>query len=280
MKKISFFIKHLKQKRRKKLLASFGPHTKYVVADTEFGPMICDPQDGGVTRQLLKWGNYNPNEIQHLLKFINCSQNMLLVGGHIGALAIPLSRHVNKLSVIEANPENFSLLNSNLKINNVSNCTTYNFAATSEKKDIDFLLSTENSGGSKIAPKKAKVQYLYDNPRKLLVEGMLLDDVLKPEFDIVIMDIEGSEFDAILGANSILKSATVFVVEFIPNHIFDVANRTINEFANLLLELNFDHVEFPLHGAYGSPETILKKTLIEISTNRSYEDGIIFSRKS
>ena len=95
-------------------------------------------------------------------------------------------------------------------------------------------------------------------------------------FDFMLMDIEGSEFDAILGGKELLKRCSVFVVEFVPNHLERVSNRSINELSQLLLELEFDEVYFPRFGLGGDPKQCLLTTLQAIADSKSFEDGIVF----
>ncbi len=95
-------------------------------------------------------------------------------------------------------------------------------------------------------------------------------------FDFILMDIEGSEFKAIFGGKELLRRCSVFIVEFVPNHLESVANRTIYELSQLLLELEFDEVYFPRSGLGGAPEQCLLTALRAIADSNSFEDGVIF----
>ena len=97
-------------------------------------------------------------------------------------------------------------------------------------------------------------------------------------FDFILMDIESSEFNAILGGKELLRRCSVFVVEFVPNHLERVSNRSINDLSQLLLELDFDEVYFPTLQLRGDPEQCLLASLLSIADSKSFEDGIIFKR--
>ena len=97
-------------------------------------------------------------------------------------------------------------------------------------------------------------------------------------FDFIFMDIEGSEFNAILGGKELLRRCSVFVVEFVPNHLERVANRSINEFSQLLLELEFDEVYFPRLQLRGEPQQCHLVSMLSIAYSKCFEDGIVFKR--
>ena len=117
----------------------------------------------------------------------------MIVGAHIGSLAIPIAKTCSKVVAIEANPNNFKLLQTNVKLNNTSNITLHNIAASNKQEIIKFQLNTVNSGGSKRVPVTNHYMYTYDNPEVIEVEAYALDTYLSNEdFDLVFIDIEGS----------------------------------------------------------------------------------------
>jgi len=276
--RLSFWLKRQKQKMKNRSFKSFGEHAYAVVAETNFGLMICDNQDSGVSRQLLKWGDYNPNETKKLLEFIEPNSKVLVVGAHIGSVVIPLSKKAAEIKAIEANPRNFSFLKSNVALNSIQNTETYNFAATERECLLEFLMSKENSGGSKIKPISHNTNFYYDKPECVNVEGFALDEVFDPEFDLVLMDIEGSEYSAIKGAKKIINNSRVFIVEFIPDHVLNVAGVSIESFANLLLEFDFSRVIFPRSGVEGRPADVLLSQMLKLNDFGEYEDSLIFTK--
>ena len=142
-----------------------------------------------------------------------------------------------------------------------------------------FFCSVDNSGGSKVQPAFKDINFVYDNLELISVPGISLDSEYSDHtFDFIFMDIEGSEFNAILGGKELLRRCSVFVVEFVPNHLERVANRSINEFSQLLLELEFDEVYIPRLQLRGDPQQCLLASMLSIADSKSIEDGIIFKR--
>ena len=277
-KKISLLLKSLKSQKKRRRLKKFGSFASGVLVNSNSYYYLCDPSDGHVSRQLLKTGQYNSKEIENIQSLINSKSKVLIIGAHIGSLLIPISKKTFSIDAVEANPNNFSFLELNIKLNSCQNVKTYNFAATSQTKKIDFILSKENSGGSKVYPKKNEIGYFYDNPEIIKIQGKKLDDCFSEKYDLILMDIEGSEYDAMLGAKGLINSTKKLVIEFIPHHIKSVAGINIKKFAELLLTFSFKKVTFPSYGFSGKPEEILIQTLNEIDEKGLYEDGIIFER--
>jgi hypothetical protein len=92
-------------------------------------------------------------------------------------------------------------------------------------------MSRSNTGGSKRVPIVHQPDYFHDNPKVVNVESAPLDDLLPNEtFDVVLMDIEGSEHFALQGMQRILASAGVLQVEFLPHHLTYVAAVSVADF--------------------------------------------------
>jgi FkbM family methyltransferase len=116
-------------------------------------------------------------------------------------------------------------------LNNTSNITIHNIAASNKKETIKFQLNTVNSGGSKRVPINNHYMYTYDNPEVIDVEAYSLDNYLSNnKFDLVLIDIEGSEYFAMQGMTDILAQTKNLIVEFLPHHISNVAGVKLTDF--------------------------------------------------
>lgn len=254
-----------------------GPHVHSIVIKSENGLLAVDPEDLGVGSALRKDGKYGINEIERIKTHINPQSRILIVGAHIGTLAIPLSKIAKEVIAIEANPDTYDLLTMNIALNTATNCSPINIAASSRDEEIQFLLNTTNSGGSKRVPKIKDSAYYYDNPKQISVKAVALDNFLKEKnFDIVLMDIEGSEYFALQGMREILSNCKQLIVEFLPHHLKNVSGITVPEFLSVI-------------SPYFSKMTIPSKQLEVAATDfttcltQMYElgqgdDGIIFEK--
>ena len=226
--RVNFFLKNRKSNR---FLNSLGKDVKALIVETKNGVFAVDPADLEVGAKLREKGEYGLSEINQISQLIDNQSSVLIVGAHIGSLAIPIANICAKLVAIEANPSNFKLLETNVKLNNTSNITLHNIAASNKKETIKFQLNTVNSGGSKRVPINNHYMYTYDNPEVIDVEAYSLDNYLSNnKFDLVLIDIEGSEYFAMQGMKDILSQTQTLIVEFLPHHITNVAGVKLTDF--------------------------------------------------
>jgi FkbM family methyltransferase len=226
--RVNFFLKNRKSNR---FLNRLGKDVKALIVETKNGVFAVDPADLEVGAKLREKGEYGIGEINQISQLIDNQSSVLIVGAHIGSLAIPIAKICSELVAIEANPSNFKLLQTNLKLNNTSNITIHNIAASNKKETIKFQLNTVNSGGSKRVPINNHYMYTYDNPEVIDVEAYSLDNYLSNnKFDLVLIDIEGSEYFAMQGMTDILAQTKNLIVEFLPHHISNVAGVKLTDF--------------------------------------------------
>lgn len=226
--RINFFLKRQKSKQIRKKL---GKNVKYVIAHSENGIMATDPEDLEVGHQLRANGSFGMNEVERINQFVDENSSVLIVGGHIGSLAIPISKSVKNCTVIEASPKNYELLKMNILLNDCENISAYNLAASESKGKIQFQMNSVNSGGSKRLPINNKFMYRYDDPKVIEVESETLDTLLEAKnFDLILLDIEGSEYFAMKGMPTLLANCSTLIVEFLPHHLTNVAGITVEQF--------------------------------------------------
>jgi FkbM family methyltransferase len=215
---------------RRERFAAFGGNGLAIVARGAHGLFLVDPEDSYVGAELLFTGHYDPAGLDMLRALVRPTDRVLVVGAHIGAHIVPLSRLVRHVVAYEANPHTFTLLEANVRMNACDHVTPVCAAASDRVGTLEFLCSRDNSGGSKIVPQKMILPYVYDKPRVATVLCGRIDDDAVPFPNVVLMDIEGSECAAMRGAQKTLAHARAFVVEFIPHHIANVAGEGVDAF--------------------------------------------------
>lgn len=104
--------------------------------------------------------------------------------------------------------------------------------------------------------------YYYDQPDTVPVRMKELDGIFDKDFDLIFMDIEGSEHYALMGMQSVLSRAKALVVEFIPHHLVNVSGVTVDE---SLLNI------YPHKDVFSN---LLKKMFDEDKS----DDGIVFEK--
>lgn len=270
--RLNLGLKKIKSKRLRKKL---GNNIKAIITNSDNGLFAVDPEDLEVGLKL-RSGGFGLQEIERLKKFINKESKVLIVGTHIGSLAIPLSKYCKEMTAIEANPNTFKLLEINLKLNNNENITPHNIFANDSHEKVEFLLNTVNSGGSKRKPKKSNFLYEYDNPEIIELESHRLDDFLpNHDYDLVLLDIEGSEYFAMKGMKEILSNCKTLVVEFLPHHLRNVADIDVDTFISVIPG-QFTNFQLPDNNQEHTISEI-KTVLQNMYDSNIGEDGIIFT---
>jgi FkbM family methyltransferase len=260
--------------RRERLL-SFGKFAGGLLVEGKYGMFAVDAEDDSVGRKLLQAGSYGESDLELARSLVSDRGSVLMVGTHIGALAVPLSRSCGKLVAVEANPRTFRFLKANLLMNECSNVVAHNVAAGDESGRIKFLLSRDNSGGAKRLPKKMDFAYVYDKPEVVEVRSEPLDSLLGREsFELVFMDIEGSEVFALKGMQKILSGSRALVVEFVPHHLRNVAGVTVQEFLAPILP-HFDCLYVPKRDCVVAKNDIAARTTAMYDADESH-DGLVF----
>ena len=272
--RINFFLKNRKST---KISRQLGDGVKSVIVESKNGTLAVDPRDLEVGLKLRNNGSYGLDEIARINELITTQSNVLVVGAHIGSLVIPIAKNCNKVVAIEANPNNFNLLKTNLHLNKSENVTIHNIAASSKQEMIKFQMNVVNSGGSKRLPKNNEYMYRYDNPKVIEVQAQSLDEYLdENNFDLVLIDIEGSEYFAMQGMEKILSNSNTLIVEFLPHHLKNVADVTVEQFLSLIPK-QFTKLTIPSKNET-HPIDIGGVVLQQMYNNKEGDDGLIFTK--
>ena len=269
--RIVFFLKTRKSRRMRKNL---GTNIRAIITQSSNGLFAVDPEDLEVGEKLRK-GGFGLDEIERIKSLISDDSRVLIVGSHIGSLVIPVSRHCKEVVAIEANPKTYELLSLNLRLNDIKNVISHNIAASEKTETITFFLNTVNSGGSKRAPKQSHFMYEYDRPERVEIQAHALDTHLPNHaFDLVLMDIEGSEYFALKGMSKILQECNSLIVEFLPHHLRNVAAVDAQTFLKQIPE-RFTRVTVPSQDVTLSREEA-DAFLVKMFREEKGDDGLIF----
>lgn len=213
-----------------------GPYAKAILTQAENGLLLVPPSDMFVGRKLCFNGRYDHEDLQVLLRACSGDSSVLVVGAHIGALAIPLAKKTKSLVGVDANPATFELLRMNVLLNDLQNVELYSFAAGDRSEEVSLLESRLNTGGSKLKMGEwNKWMYVYDKPEAVTVQMQRLDDVFANSvFDLIVMDIEGSETRALRGMRGLLERSGALMLEIVEHHLRNIAKVSNTEFLSLL----------------------------------------------
>jgi FkbM family methyltransferase len=161
-------------------------------------------------------------------------------------------------------------------MNRCNNVRIFNMAASDSSDSLQFVKNRANSGASKRMPLVKNPIYFQDNPEIVTVPAVRLDDLLPHEkFDLVFMDIEGSELFAMRGMPRILSQAKVVFAEFYPFMVREVAGADGDAFLQPLAEFNTLIVPSLRKSVH---EDDIRATLRAMFNKDQCDNGIIFVR--
>jgi FkbM family methyltransferase len=156
-------------------------------------------------------------------------KHFLNVGSHIGSICLPISLHINNVTAIEAYPETYNHLCQNIQLNNISNINTINIAVGNSEEDIYFMSCDKicpientnriinNSGGMHVFTENDIQNNIRSgnlSDKKIQNKMNKLDNLEIDNFDIMLVDIEGYEYDFLLGAKEkLIKYKPIIIIE-------------------------------------------------------------------
>jgi FkbM family methyltransferase len=133
-------------------------------------------------------------------KYVRTGMIVYDVGANVGyytLLASMLTGSKGKVFSFEPLPANISYLKKHIELNRVKNVNVIQNAASDKVSQVRFNFGENRSSGH------------LSNTGEIEVETISLDEFIKqgnPEPDLIKMDIEGAEYDALVGAKDLLRN--------------------------------------------------------------------------
>jgi len=180
-----------------------------------------------LVQQTLATGRYwEEPQLRYLFHIIDNTniRNILIIGGHIGSLCIPLARKVlnrgGVVQVFEPHPGTFEHLIHNIRLNDLHNIVAYNYGVglkTETGYFADSHLASESDNGHIFTREDLDNMRRHgdnDHIAPETVQLVNLDSVHLDPFDLVIMDVEGMEYEILQSAKGhILRNSPYMMVE-------------------------------------------------------------------
>jgi FkbM family methyltransferase len=186
------------------------------------------------------------------------------IGAHIGLYTIISSKRVGtkgKVVAIEAHPGNFEMLNSNIKLNQLTNVIPLNYAVYSKETKVKLYLPSGESGFTKyntIMPNWINTQEKFVEVNANTLDYLLqLNQIRQEEVNWIKIDVEGAEFEVLKGATNVLsKSKDIAILMELhgPPHVYKPKVEEFVDLYNFKIEFEKSYEE------NGSMHIIMQKS--------------------
>lgn len=151
-------------------------------------------------------GTYELNTLNRIKKDISNNSIVYDIGANFGYFSMVFAQNTKQnVFAFEPIPDNIKILKNHLHINKVKNVSILPFAIADTDKEVEFSNEFNNQGNTYVEDSP-----LYQNISSKIrincrsVDSLVNEKILPPPTFIKI-DVEGAEFDALLGAVETIK---------------------------------------------------------------------------
>lgn len=202
--------------------------------------LFLNKNDIVVSGELALRKTWEETETKILKEELKCGDVFVDIGANIGYYTVLASRIVGergKVFAIEPDPENFFILEKNVKFNSCNNVVLIKAAVSDVTGKTKLFLSDYNKGQHQT----------YDSGEgreSIEVNTIKMDDFFQNIFckriDLVKMDIEGEEFKALRGMSNLLRQGVIkkIITEFWPRG-FKLNNVNPDDYLKMLQDYHF-----------------------------------------
>ena len=178
---------------------------------------IHPPQtDVHVSASLKRGGQWEGPLVANLAKFIKAKSGTVFldIGCNIGAYTVSMAHLGIKVTAIDPMLENLELLSKSLVLGNLlDNVTLIWNAASNAHKLVKFRADQRNIGGTRIVDVNASTAM---NDRSYVASTIMIDDLIplfKGKRVAIKLDVEESEYNALLGGSRFLNETDVTIIQ-------------------------------------------------------------------
>jgi FkbM family methyltransferase len=214
----------------------------FVLAASSHGPLIVDRfdynRDGdrlfGVGGEILEWSAFDPEEIDLLLGALRCRRQyfgdgvvLIDCGANIGVHTVECAVEMTgwgSVLAIEAQERLYYALAGNIALNNCFNARALHAAVAAQdgtmRVPVPDYLQPGSFGSLELKPQGTaefigqNIDYSQDAMQE--IRCVTLDSLALPRVDVIKLDVEGMEMEALAGAGQLVaKHRPILLVEWL-----------------------------------------------------------------
>lgn len=221
-------VKHLQWQRRKAF--NLFPFEQQISQSR----IMASHRSCSVSALINSHGLYDYNNMSLIQDLLQDGGTFVDIGANIGSYTLIGSENrVAQVHAFEPHPSTFQLLRKNIELNQRSNVTLHNVAVGSLEGEV-FLTDRSGSSINHIVPGTCQSGGTVAVPCHRM-DKLCQTALITPQF--VKVDVEGFEYDVLLGFGDFLSSVQVLMIEM--NGLSDGRSHGQQEIHSLLLSRGF-----------------------------------------
>jgi FkbM family methyltransferase len=221
-----------------------------ILIETRSGKFLLPNLQDNQYFELFCNGVYEKDLVNFIIDNLPGNGIMLDIGGNIGSITIPvaLARPDIKIFAIEAFSRTFSFLETNVKLNKLTNVVPLNICLSNEVgRVMNFYIDKKLLGSSSFHSLRKEAERVEMTTNTL---DALLEDIEIGKIDLLKIDTEGSEAMIFKGAMStICQSKPIILFEFNQFYERAVEGLKVGDSQELLIDMGykiFDFERYPI----------------------------------
>jgi len=158
---------------------------------------------------------------EDIYQLINLNRNSIVIdiGAHIGTYSIRFCKIAHKVIAIEPLYDNYLMLIYNAKLNNCKNLYPINMGIWSEERVKYIFYKLERTDSATLIDNLIDNQSnYYKHMVKVITLDKLVNSLGLPKIDFLKIDAEGSEYEILKGANTVLDNTKSVLIETFENN--------------------------------------------------------------
>lgn len=214
-----------------------------------------------ILKRILLTKEYEPRIVDLILKNVNKNKDAINIGANVGLFSNLIANKINinrKILAIEPTPNAFKMLENNISRNkNEDKVIAFNGIASDKEGEYQINIVQGMEEYSSIG---RLVHSAVENNKfiKLEVKGDTIDNLVKKykiEPSLIVIDVEGAEFNVLKGARETLKKFHPIIISELNDKLLAQQDSNSKQIINFLLELNYkivdsesNNLDFPFEG--------------------------------
>jgi len=182
--------------------------------ETSFGFRLTCFENDYMTKVIERTGYHVSTEIQFLISLIQIIPDAICldVGANIGTHALAMSREAAQVFAFEPQTDTFDLLSKNISDNEIENCKAFQFGLSDQEDQVMIYLNPANNGNSSIHSENLVDSSDVQEKIELKIADKVLSEENVSRVDLIKIDVEGHEPEALLGLKETIVNHLPYVL--------------------------------------------------------------------